>query len=47
MAKGFVIVESPRKVKTIGKYLGKNFVVKASLASQGSAEERSRGRCGE
>ena len=26
-----MIVESPAKAKTIGKYLGKNFVVKASL----------------
>jgi DNA topoisomerase-1 len=31
MAKALVIVESPAKAKTIGKYLGKNFVVKASL----------------
>src|SRR6478735_3911662 len=31
MAKSLVIVESPAKAKTIGKYLGKNFVVKASL----------------
>src|SRR6476469_3246682 len=31
MAKSLVIVESPMKAKTIGKYLGKNFVVKASL----------------
>ena len=31
MAKNLVIVESPAKAKTIGKYLGKNFVVKASL----------------
>src|SRR5579863_8373140 len=29
--KNLVIVESPAKAKTIGKYLGKNFVVKASL----------------
>ena len=31
MAKNLVIVESPAKAKTIGKYLGKQFVVKASL----------------
>jgi DNA topoisomerase-1 len=31
MAKSLVIVESPAKAKTIGKYLGRQFVVKASL----------------
>jgi DNA topoisomerase-1 len=31
MSKSLVIVESPAKAKTIGKYLGKNFVVMASL----------------
>ena len=31
MAKSLVIVESPAKAKTIGKYLGKDFAVKASL----------------
>src|ERR1700674_1918424 len=31
MAKNLVIVESPAKTKTIGKYLGKNYTVKASL----------------
>ena len=31
MAKNLVIVESPAKAKTIGKYLGKNYTVKASL----------------
>src|SRR6516164_1853131 len=31
MAKALVIVESPAKAKTINKYLGKHFVVKASL----------------
>src|SRR4051812_46530866 len=31
MAKALVIVESPAKAKTIGKYLGAQYVVKASL----------------
>ena len=31
MAKSLVIVESPAKAKTIGKYLGAQYVVKASL----------------
>src|SRR4051794_37614307 len=31
MAKSLVIVESPGKAKTIGKYLGKQYLVKASL----------------
>ena len=31
MAKNLVIVESPAKAKTIGKYLGKQYVVRASL----------------
>src|SRR5258707_7597912 len=31
MAKNLVIVESPAKAKTIGKYLGKHYLVKASL----------------
>jgi DNA topoisomerase I len=31
MPTSLVIVESPAKAKTIGKYLGKNYVVKASL----------------
>src|ERR1700749_4132219 len=30
-AKGLVIVESPAKAKTLKKYLGKNFDVKASV----------------
>ena len=31
MAKSLVIVESPAKAKTIGKYLGKQYIVKASV----------------
>ena len=31
MAKSLVIVESPAKAKTINKYLGADFVVKASV----------------
>ena len=31
MAKSLVIVESPAKAKTIGKYLGSDYMVKASL----------------
>ena len=31
MARSLVIVESPAKAKTINKYLGKNYVVKASV----------------
>src|SRR5262245_20238844 len=31
MAKALVIVESPAKAKTIGKYLGNQYIVKASL----------------
>ena len=30
-AKNLVIVESPAKAKTIGKYLGPDYVVKASM----------------
>ena len=31
MGKSLVVVESPAKAKTIGRYLGKDYVVKASL----------------
>src|SRR5258708_5625550 len=31
MARSLVIVESPAKAKTINKYLGRNYVVKASV----------------
>ena len=31
MNKSLVVVESPAKAKTIGKYLGKDYVVKASV----------------
>ncbi|MBD3307599.1 hypothetical protein GF339_14255, partial [candidate division KSB3 bacterium] len=31
MGKSLVIVESPAKAKTIHKYLGRNFTVKASV----------------
>jgi len=31
MAKNLVIVESPAKAKTLGKYLGRNYLVKASV----------------
>ena len=46
MSKSLVIVESPAKAKTIGKYLGKNYVVKASpWPRERSTQERHCGRC--
>src|ERR1039458_9801256 len=38
MPKALVIVESPAKAKTINKYLGKEYVVKASLGHIGAFE---------
>src|ERR1700758_4221587 len=40
MAKALVIVESPAKAKTINKYLGKQYVVKASLGHIKDLPER-------
>ena len=31
MAKNLVIVESPAKAKTLGKYLGRDYLVRASV----------------
>ena len=35
-ASNLVIVESPSKAKTIGKYLGPDYVVKASMGHLGT-----------
>ena len=46
MPKALVIVESPAKAKTINKYLGKQYVVKASLGHiKDLPKTRSRGGC--
>ncbi len=43
MSKSLVIVESPAKAKTINKYLGKDYLVLASVGHiKDLAEERSR-----
>ena len=38
MSKSLVIVESPAKAKSIGKYLGKDYVVEASIGQAGTGE---------
>jgi DNA topoisomerase-1 len=43
MAKSLVVVESPAKAKTINKYLGRNFTVKASLGHIRDLPERKLG----
>ncbi len=43
MAKTLVIVESPTKAKTIGKFLGRNYVVKASMGHIRDLPEKSLG----
>ena len=43
MAKNLVIVESPAKAKTIGKLLGKEFMVKSSVGHIRDLPERKLG----
>ena len=43
MANTLVVVESPAKAKTIGKYLGKGYTVKATVGHIRDLPERERG----
>ena len=44
MSKTLIIVESPAKSKTIEKYLGKGYIVKASFGHKEIYLKRIRGR---